>query len=125
MKMEMKNMSSKSKIEKASKGITKISIKGYKSLVNKCSIEIGNLTILSGANSSGKSSIIQPLLLMKQTLEATYYPGSLLLNCSNVKFTSTDQIFSRFDSKKSNTFLIEIEINESDFLSLEFGKTRK
>ena len=52
-------------------GITRISVSGYKSLAEECSIEIAPLTILSGANSSGKSSIMQPLLLMKQTLEST------------------------------------------------------
>ena len=38
-------------------------------------IEIRPLTLLAGANSSGKSSMMQPLLLLKQTLEAPYDPG--------------------------------------------------
>ena len=53
-------------------GITGISVRGYKSLYEECSVEIRPLTIIAGANSSGKSSIMQPLLLLKQTLEATY-----------------------------------------------------
>ena len=53
-------------------GITRITVKGFKSIADECSIEIRPLTILAGANSSGKSSIMQPILMMKQTLEAPY-----------------------------------------------------
>jgi recombinational DNA repair ATPase RecF len=65
------------KISKSEKGITKITIEGFKSISQKQSIEIRPLTILAGANSSGKSSIMQPLLLLKQTLNASYDPGPL------------------------------------------------
>ena len=78
-----------------SEGFTQISVCGYKSIARRQSIEIRPLTILAGANSSGKSSIVQPLLLLKQTLEASYDPGPLLLDGPNVKFTSGDQLLSR------------------------------
>lgn len=124
VKSVQKSNSTKSKNEKF-EGITKISVGGYKSIANPCSIEIQNLTILSGANSSGKSSMIQPLLLLKQTLEATYDPGALLLNGSNVKFTSTEQVFSKLSSKKYKDFSIETEINQSRSIRLDFYKTTK
>ena len=75
------------------KGITGITVSGFKSLRDESHIEVRPLTILAGANSSGKSSIMQPLLLMKQTLEAQYDPGPLLLNGPNVKFTAAEQCF--------------------------------
>ncbi|CAD5928027.1 hypothetical protein PCC9214_01097 [Planktothrix tepida] len=50
-KSVQKSNSTKSKNEKL-EGITKISVDGYKSIANPCTIEIRNLTILSGANSS-------------------------------------------------------------------------
>lgn len=84
-----------------SKTINKITVCGFKSLNKESSIELKPLTILAGANSSGKSSIMQPLLLLKQTLEASYDPGALLLNGPEVKFTSTDQLLSRINSEKS------------------------
>ena len=77
------------------RGITGISVAGFKSLAKESRIEVRPLTILAGANSSGKSSILQPLLLMKQTLEASYDPGPLLLNGPNAKFTSVHQFISR------------------------------
>ena len=50
--------------------ITTLSVAGFKSIVDEQTIEIRPLTLLAGANSSGKSSMMQPLLLLKQTLEA-------------------------------------------------------
>ena len=58
--------------ERGKEGITRITVGGFKSIVEEQSIEVRPLTILAGANSSGKSSIMQPLLLLKQTLEAPY-----------------------------------------------------
>jgi predicted ATPase len=99
-------------------GITKISVSGYKSLAEECSIEIAPLTILSGANSAGKSSIMQPLLLMKQTLESTYDAGSLKLNGANVRLTSTDQIFTKNLNKSLHS-------NDSFTIALDLGKQKK
>src|ERR1700693_1114277 len=76
-------------------GITRIAVEGFKSISKKQSIDIAPLTILAGANSSGKSSIMQPLLMLKQTLEATYDPGPLKIDGPNVKFTSSQQLLSR------------------------------
>ena len=47
----------------------KISIENFKSIKQVHDFEIKPMTILSGVNSSGKSSFIQFLLLMKQSLE--------------------------------------------------------
>ena len=87
---------SKKKIE----GITKIAVSGFKSLANECAIDIRPLTILAGANSSGKSSILQPLLMLKQTLEAPYDPGPLLIEGPNVQFTSAEQFLSKLTGEE-------------------------
>ena len=76
-------------------GITKIAVSGFKSLAEECTIDIRPLTILAGANSSGKSSIMQPLLMLKQTLEAPYDPGPLLIDGPNVQFTEAEQFLSK------------------------------
>jgi predicted ATPase len=73
--------------------ITKLSVAGFKSILDEQTIEIRPLTLLAGANNSGKSSMMQPLLLLKQTLEAPYDPGPLLLNGPNVKLTSVGQFW--------------------------------
>src|SRR5947209_11895070 len=87
-------------------GIDVITVRGFKSLYNESRLEIRPLTILAGANSSGKSSLLQPLLLLKQTLEASYDPGPLLLNGPNVKFTSSEQMLSRTGKRNSTDILV-------------------
>lgn len=89
--------------------ITAISVKGFKSFVDEQRIEIRPLTFLAGANSSGKSSALQPLLLLKQTLEAAYDPGPLLLDGPHVKFTSATQILSNISGVPA-TEEFEIEL---------------
>ncbi len=107
-------------------GIEAITISGYKSLASEQSIEIRPLTLLAGANSSGKSSVMQPLLLLKQTLEASYDPGPLLLNGPNVKLTSGQQIFSRTSAKSAvDRFSVAITDSDEDegrTFALEFDK---
>lgn len=71
-----------------------LEVEGFKSIANRQSIAIAPLTVIAGANSSGKSSMMQTLLLLKQTLESSYDPGVLLLSGPNVRFTRTEQLLS-------------------------------
>lgn len=100
--------------EEKVRGITKIAVKGFKSIAKECEIDIRPLTILAGANSSGKSSIMQPLLMLKQTLEESYDPGPLLINGPNVKFTFAEQFLSAIGEKKVDCFQIRIETHKSN-----------
>ncbi len=89
--------------------ITSLSVSGFKSIVNEQTIEVRPLTLLAGANSSGKSSMMQPLLLLKQTLEAPYDPGPLLLNGPNVRFTSARQFYpAAARANRSTRFVVQI-----------------
>ncbi len=104
--------------EKNISGITKIAVKGFKSIAEECEIDIRPLTILAGANSSGKSSIMQPLLLLKQTLEAPYDPGPLLIDGPNVQFTSAAQFLSTLtNGKKTDRLEVRIETYKSNVLN--------
>ncbi len=96
-------------------GITKIAVSGFKSLVEECAIDIRPLTILAGANSSGKSSIMQPLLMLKQTLEAPYDPGALLIDGPNVQFTLAEQFLSKLiGEERADRFQIQIQTHKSN-----------
>jgi hypothetical protein len=96
-------------------GITRIAVEGFKSIAKRQEIEIAPLTILAGANSSGKSSIMQPLLMLKQTLEATYDPGPLKLDGPNVRFTSADEFLSRTENTEASRLRVEIASGQLDF----------
>lgn len=91
-------------------GIQSIAIEGYKSLRTRKEISTPPLTVIAGVNSSGKSSIMQPLLLLKQTVDAAYDPGPLQLDGPNVSITSVDQILSRGASVASRVTSFSVEL---------------
>ncbi|HPA44793.1 MAG TPA: AAA family ATPase [bacterium] len=104
-------------------GITKITVEGFKSIAKKQSIEIRPLTILAGANSSGKSSIMQPLLLLKQTVECPYDPGPLKLDGPNVFFTLPEQFLSKSEGDCfANRFVIGIDFPNDMLFREVFGR---
>ncbi len=91
------------------KGIT---VSGFKSICKAQHIILRPLTILAGANSSGKSSIMQPLLLLKQTIEAPGDPGALLLDGPNARFTSSDQLLCKaMEDAAKGSFTIRLELD--------------
>jgi len=93
--------------------ITSLSVSGYKCIRKRKSIFVKPLTILAGANSSGKSSMLQPLLLLKQTVESGYDPGPLGIDGPNVKFSDYNQLFSNANGRgKGSNLKIEIGISD-------------
>jgi predicted ATPase len=106
--------------------ITQIDVAGFKSISDEQRLEIRPLTILAGANSSGKSSMMQPLLLVKQTLEAGFNPGALWLLGPNVKATSADQLLSRTRKRpSSDAFELGMRTNAGDHFRTVFRKEHK
>jgi hypothetical protein len=106
--------------------IAEIGVAGFKSIGDEQSIEIRPLTILAGANSSGKSSMMQPLLILKQTLEAPYDAGPLMLNGPNVKFTSAEQLLARIDKGRTlDTFHVMMRRSSGDGFLSQFRKEHR
>jgi len=112
----------KSRTESVAEGLTRIAVTGFKSIGERQSIGLAPLTILAGANSSGKSSMMQAPLLLKQTLEAPYDPGPLLLRGPNVAFSSADQLFHK--TARGSHSLIEFEMDAVDGRSISLGFSR-
>jgi predicted ATPase len=75
--------------------ITKWKVFNFKSICEETELELGPLTIFAGANSSGKSTFIQSILLVAQTLAHKVGSRSVVLNGA---LTSLGQ----FDDLKSN-----------------------
>ena len=72
-----------------------ISLKNYKCFDN-LELEIAPLTILCGTNSSGKSSIINSFLMLKQSYESNSTENSMSFNgeyikCGTYEDISTDR----------------------------------
>ena len=105
----------------AANTISAIKVRGFKSIHDETEIEIRPLTILAGANSSGKSSMVQPLLLLKQTLEAGFDPGPLLLDGPNVSLGPLKQELSRIPGRRpAEDFSVAVRTAAGDWLELEF-----
>jgi predicted ATPase len=105
-------------------GITRIAVTGFKSLATKTDVEIRPLTVLAGANSSGKSSLMQPLLLMKQTLESSVIPaGPFLLSGPYTRYTEAKQFLSRIgpEIETRQSMAIDFEISEILTAGLTFA----
>ena len=60
--------------------LTKWIIGNFKSVAEETTLELKPVTILAGANSSGKSTVLQSILLIAQTLKAAPGPSALILN---------------------------------------------
>ena len=98
-----------------------ISLENYKCFKEKTDIDIAPLTVLCGVNSSGKSSILKSLLMLKQSYENESSSHSLLLSGEYVDNGSFDDIIyhiNKNDIKKddsfkiTNTYLIQDTSNE-------------
>lgn len=86
--------------------IKSIEIKNFKSLKN-VNLKLNNLTLITGINSSGKSTLIQSILLFKQNQEKFYSErGSKIINI-NGKYV---QLGRKEDILFETTFNEDIEI---------------
>ena len=75
-------------------------ISNFKSIENEKRLEFRPLTIFTGANSSGKSAVLQSLLLVSQTLQNQMVSRSVVLNGSIKQFGSYNDVVFRRDSKR-------------------------
>ncbi|MCC2528837.1 AAA family ATPase [Bacillus spizizenii] len=102
--------------------LTNISIRGYKSINEEQEIELKPLTILAGTNSSGKSSFIQPILLLKQTIEESYDPGALLLNGPLAKFTNFEQLLHKSKKNEADSFEVGFKVDNKHTCKFTYAK---
>jgi len=66
--------------------IAKITLKNFKCFKEQTEFPLGQITLLTGMNGKGKSTLLQSLLLMRQSLENSNYTTKILLNgaCLNL-----------------------------------------
>lgn len=101
--------------------IKNIHLKNFKSHMD-LNIELGNLTILSGQNGVGKSSIIQSLLLLRQTHQKNRLEKALDLNSPLCFLGKINNVIYYFSDKNSKSKLDITLTDESKSYSWFFGK---
>ncbi len=88
--------------------ITKWKLSNFKSIRNLTELPLARLTILAGSNSSGKSTVLQSMLLISQTLMSRVSSRSVVLNGPIVKLGQFDDL--RSYGSDANQILIGWEI---------------
>lgn len=88
-----------------------IEIDNFKSYTEKQYIHFSDLSVLLGANSSGKSTALQALLIMKQTIECNSPDEELLLSGKYVALGDFDDVIS--DPKK-DYFTLAVVLGETE-----------
>ena len=96
-----------------------ISLENYKCFKKKTDIDIAPLTVLCGVNSSGKSSILKSLLMLKQTAEGRLSEPLLLLSGDLVDCGTFDSVINSKSENDKQTFFIrnKFEINNHKLFS--------
>ncbi|MDR1221977.1 MAG: AAA family ATPase [Tannerella sp.] len=99
--------------------IQKISFQNYKAF-EKGEIKLKPITILLGANSVGKSSIINLLLMLQQTTNATNYKSAFKLNGENISMGECENIFRNRDTSKE--LILEFEFSDRKLFEMLKGE---
>lgn len=76
-------------------------LKNFKSVSDKTTLDFAPLTIFAGSNSSGKSTILQSILMIAQTIQNSVRSKSVILNGHMVKLGTFDDILSNKSSEKA------------------------
>jgi len=74
--------------------ITKWAVSNFKSIVKETSLDLAPLTLFAGPNSSGKSTVLQSLLLVSQTLSHKVSSRSVVLNGALTRLGQFDDLRS-------------------------------
>lgn len=98
--------------------LKELRIKNFKSLKDTGYLEIKPITLLVGPNSSGKSSLIQFLLLLKQTVESRDIENPLIFNGTCIQLESYQNIIYRNDVNQNLEF--EFSFDPLSRLSVPF-----
>lgn len=91
-------------------------VSNFKSVHEETELEFGPLTILAGANSSGKSTIIQSILLIAQTLAHKGGSRPIVLNGSLVSLGQFDDLKTNGSSSDQITIGFSCQpVRDNDF----------
>lgn len=91
--------------------VNSLHIKNFKCFENQ-RFELGNLTLLTGLNGTGKSSVIQALLLLRQSYQHRFLQrGRLLFNGDLIQLGKVQDVC--FEGAKSSEFGFRLNFSEA------------
>ena len=107
--------------------ISSLTLRNFKSIQKETTLQFQNLSLICGSNSSGKSSIIQALLMLSQTFASRYIQRSVSLNGRLVRLGSFHDIFNHMsaEDEKNKDRSIDIKINMEMQHEITFAGIKK
>ena len=97
------------------------SIENFKPIVNSGELKLAPVTVLAGRNSSGKSSLLQSILMIAQTLSNQLPERALLPNGPLVQLGTFEDILSTLSGSRTLTIQFEISNEHEDVEQNLFG----
>jgi Uncharacterized conserved protein len=88
--------------------LTEIKLTNFKCFKEETAIPLSKFNLFTGVNGAGKSTALQALLLMRQSIEHSPYTTELILNGSCVLLGSFDDVRNR-DVSPREPILFEFE----------------
>ena len=104
--------------------LTKIELENFKCFKAKTVFPLGQLTLLTGINGRGKSSLIQSLLLMRQSIEHDSRTNKLILNGNCLNLGKFDEIRNKGTSIQKPIYFNyfydhTIELNQGEIIAIQ------
>lgn len=90
--------------------LTEIKLTNFKCFKEETSIPLSNFNLFTGVNGAGKSTVLQALLLMRQSIEYNLYTNELILNGSCVNLGSFNDI-KNIEISLTETIVFEFVID--------------
>ncbi|MEI6044454.1 MAG: DUF3696 domain-containing protein [Chloroflexota bacterium] len=88
-------------------------VQRFKPIIDSGELELAELTVLSGQNSSGKSSLLQSILMVSQTLSNRIIDRPLITNGLFIQLGTFKDILNTSASPKTIILSFEMEIGQS------------
>ena len=89
--------------------LQELSLQNFKAIAPHADISLAELTILCGSNSSGKSSLIQAILMLSQAFSSRYDFDTMVLNGHLVRLGAFKDIFNHGSSGKEITISFKMK----------------
>lgn len=93
--------------------ITEIQLENFKSFVDSGRVLLSGVNLFAGANSSGKSSLIQSILLLKQTLQYGAEGRPITLNGPILRLGSLNDVRRRGSGSSPLSISIRVKLDEA------------
>lgn len=93
--------------------LTNLSLVNFKAFQNLDRMKLRPITIICGANSCGKSSIMQSLLLLKQTFESKSTTNTVLMNGKYVRLGNVENVIFSHSLQKKLALSVTFDVSHS------------